>query len=134
MRGRSSHELNRASEINIGTLNGVGGRPHSNAIQAILRTTKRLDPPGFRRDPARADQLFRPFSRLHARDDFAGSGIGLSIVQRVVERHGGTVQASAVPGRGACLEFTLPALPVTTQTNATEPAPAAAETQATALI
>jgi PAS domain S-box-containing protein len=59
-------------------------------------------------DPARADQLFKPFGRLHARDDFAGSGIGLSIVQRIVERHGGVVNATAEPGRGACFEFTLP--------------------------
>ena len=60
-------------------------------------------------DPARAAQLFKPFARLHARDDYAGSGIGLSIVQRIVERHGGRVAATAEAGRGACFEFTLPA-------------------------
>jgi PAS domain S-box-containing protein len=59
-------------------------------------------------DPARASQLFRPFSRLHARDDYAGSGIGLSIVQRIVERHGGLVHAEGRPGQGASFEFTLP--------------------------
>ena len=59
-------------------------------------------------DPQRAGQLFKPFSRLHARDDYGGSGIGLSIVQRIVERHGGRVQASAEVARGACFEFTLP--------------------------
>jgi PAS domain S-box-containing protein len=59
-------------------------------------------------DPARANQLFKPFARLHARDDYAGSGIGLSIVQRIVERHGGRVEATAEAGRGACFEFTLP--------------------------
>jgi signal transduction histidine kinase len=76
-------------------------------------------------DPERADQLFRPFSRLHARDDYAGSGIGLSIVQRIVERHGGTVHASAGLGRGACFEFTLArvALP-RSDTRTPAPAPA----------
>jgi len=79
-------------------------------------------------DPARAGQLFKPFARLHARDDYAGSGIGLSIVQRIVERHGGRVQATAEAGRGACFEFTLPA-------SVAEPVPslqhqAAAETSA----
>jgi len=59
-------------------------------------------------DPARAALLFKPFARLHAREDYAGSGIGLSIVQRIVDRHGGRVQAQAEVGRGACFEFTLP--------------------------
>ena len=59
-------------------------------------------------DPGRAGQLFKPFSRLHARDDHPGSGIGLSIVQRIVERHGGKVHADARPGQGASFEFTLP--------------------------
>jgi len=59
-------------------------------------------------DPARAGLLFKPFARLHARDDYAGSGIGLSIVQRIVERHGGRVEARAESGRGAIFEFTLP--------------------------
>ena len=68
-------------------------------------------------DPARASQLFKPFARLHARDNYAGSGIGLSIVQRIVERHGGRVDARAEVGRGACFEFTLPATPA-------EPVPA----------
>ena len=61
-------------------------------------------------DPDRAPQLFKPFARLHPREDYAGSGIGLSIVQRIVERHGGSVEAAAEPGRGACFEFTLPAI------------------------
>ncbi|MGL6112043.1 MAG: sensor histidine kinase [Rubrivivax sp.] len=71
-----------------------------------LRVSVQDNGVGF--DPQRASQLFRPFSRLHGRDDYAGSGIGLSIVQRIVERHGGAVAASATPGQGACFEFTLP--------------------------
>ena len=73
---------------------------------ASLRISVQDNGVGF--DPSRAAQLFRPFSRLHARDDYAGSGIGLSIVQRIVERHGGRVEAKAEVGRGACFEFTLP--------------------------
>ncbi|MEO7851854.1 MAG: PAS domain-containing sensor histidine kinase [Rubrivivax sp.] len=61
-------------------------------------------------DPQRAGELFRPFSRLHGADAYAGSGIGLSIVQRIVERHGGTVAARAETRQGACFEFTLPGL------------------------
>ena len=72
----------------------------------LLRISVQDNGVGF--DPSRAAQLFKPFSRLHARDDYAGSGIGLSIVQRIVERHGGRVEARAEVGRGACFEFTLP--------------------------
>jgi signal transduction histidine kinase len=59
-------------------------------------------------DPQRAADLFRPFSRLHGAR-FEGSGIGLTIVQRIVERHGGRVWAEGRPGAGASFHFTLPA-------------------------
>jgi PAS domain S-box-containing protein len=75
-------------------------------VDGGLRISVQDNGVGF--DPSRAAQLFKPFSRLHARDDYAGSGIGLSIVQRIVERHGGRVEARAEVGRGACFEFTLP--------------------------
>ena len=72
----------------------------------MLRISVQDNGAGF--DAARTHLLFKPFSRLHARDEFGGSGIGLSIVQRIVERHGGTVQAQGTHGQGACFEFTLP--------------------------
>jgi len=58
-------------------------------------------------DPAQASRLFKPFTRLHAGEDFQGTGIGLSIVQRIVERHGGSVRAEGKVGAGALFEFTL---------------------------
>ena len=58
-------------------------------------------------DMAHAANLFDAFHRLHAASEFEGSGVGLSIVQGIVKRHGGRIWAEASPGRGASFFFTL---------------------------
>lgn len=69
--------------------------------------TFRIKDNGVGFDMAYANKLFAPFQRLHAADDFAGSGIGLSIVARIVTRHGGKVWVEAAVGQGASFYFTL---------------------------
>ena len=55
-----------------------------------------------------AERIFGMFQRLHGHSEFEGTGIGLAICRKIVERHGGTIVASGVPGEGALFTVTLP--------------------------
>ncbi len=71
------------------------------------RITVRDNGIGF--EQQHAERIFAPFQRLHGRSEFGGSGIGLAIVRRIIERHNGTVSAEGTPGQGALFAMVLPA-------------------------
>lgn len=59
-------------------------------------------------DQKYAEQIFKVFQRLHNRNEFSGTGIGLALCKRIVENHKGSIKATSVPGRGTTITITLP--------------------------
>lgn len=59
-------------------------------------------------EPSYAEQIFEPFKRLHARNVYPGSGVGLALCRRAVERHGGRIWVESEAGRGSRFVFSLP--------------------------
>ncbi len=83
------------ARIEIGSTTGRGG------VEFFVRDNGA----GFSQEYA--GKLFRPFQRLHSQDEYAGHGIGLASVKRIVERHGGEIRAEGQVGEGATIWFSL---------------------------
>jgi signal transduction histidine kinase len=55
-----------------------------------------------------AEKIFAPFQRLHGRSEYKGTGIGLAVVRRIIERHNGQISAHSSPGEGATFTILIP--------------------------
>jgi light-regulated signal transduction histidine kinase (bacteriophytochrome) len=89
-----------------------GSRPpriHISARQEGQEWIISVQDSGIGFDPRYAESIFKVFKRLHSKEKFSGTGIGLSICKKIIERHGGRIWAESEPGKGAAFYFTIPA-------------------------
>lgn len=88
------------------------GEPPAVQVYALRRSPGQteiyVEDNGIGFDNKDAERVFLPFHRLHGRSEYEGTGIGLTICHKIVERHGGTIRAESTPGKGSRFVLTLP--------------------------
>lgn len=101
------HKPDEAPIIKIGAeISGNGSGPAGRRSNSVAQLTFEDNGIGF--DEKYLDRIFTPFQRLHGRGEYEGTGIGLAVCRKIVERHGGTLTARSTPGEGSTFIVTLP--------------------------
>jgi PAS domain S-box-containing protein len=85
-------------------------RVHVSAERMGDRWVIAVEDEGIGIDPGESDRIFEVFERLHTAEEYEGTGIGLALCERLVERHGGEMWVDSEPGEGSTFSFTLPAV------------------------
>ncbi len=92
------------------TYSGEGTpRIHIDASRRGQRWVVSVEDNGIGIDPDNQERVFTVFDRLHSRDEYEGTGIGLALCERIVERHDGSLWIDSEPGEGSTVSVTLPA-------------------------
>jgi two-component system sensor kinase FixL len=86
--------------------NPLGGNAEDDPYAEQCELTIEDNGIGF--DEKYLDKIFAVFQRLHGRNDYAGTGVGLAVCRRITDRHGGTIAAKSEPGKGAAFTISLP--------------------------
>jgi signal transduction histidine kinase len=90
-------------EVAIGSKFNIALNPHASYCHL------RVSDNGIGFEPQYKDKIFEVFQRLHGKDQYPGTGVGLAIVKKIVENHNGLITATAEPGKGASFDIYFPA-------------------------